>query len=107
VQEWNAFMDKYLLQGDKTDSTTVYGYAVAQTVVEVLRRCGDNLTRENVMNQAASLKNVEIGMLLLGIKINTGPSDFFPIEQMQLMRFDGEAWKLMDELIDSSGKCWS
>ena len=71
----------------------MYGYAVAQTMVQVLKQCGDNLTRENVMAQAANLKDLDLGMLLTGIKINTSATDFFPIEQMQIQRFNGERWE--------------
>ena len=93
VKEWVAFMDKYYPGGDKTDGSTYFGYTVAQTMVQVLKQCGDNLTRENVMKEAANLKNLELGMLLPGIKINTGPKDFFPIKQEQMMRFTGERWE--------------
>ncbi len=99
VKEWQAFMDKWYPDGDKTNSNNVYAYAVAQTLVEVLKQCGDNLTHENIMKQAASLKDYSPKMLLPGIKINTGPDDFYPIEQMQLMRFDGEAWRLFGDII--------
>jgi branched-chain amino acid transport system substrate-binding protein len=92
-KDWLAFMGKYFPDGDKTSSFTVYGYTVAQTLVQVLKQCGDNLTRENVMKQAASLKNLELGMLLPGIKINTSASDFYPIKQMQMQRFTGERWE--------------
>jgi branched-chain amino acid transport system substrate-binding protein len=92
-KDWLAFMDKYFPEGDKTSSFTVYGYTVAQTLVQVLKQCGDNLTRENVMKQAASLKDLELGMLLPGIKINTSPTDFYPIQQMQMQRFDGQRWE--------------
>ena len=78
MKEWLAFMDKYFPDGDKTSSFTVYGYTVAQTLVQVLKQCGDDLTRENVMKQAASLKDFELGMLLPGIKINTEPDRFLP-----------------------------
>jgi len=88
--EWSAFMDKYFPDGDKTSTFSVYGYLTAQTMVQVLRQCGDELTRENIMRQAANLKDLELGMLLPGIRINTGPNDFFPLEQMQLSRFNGE-----------------
>jgi branched-chain amino acid transport system substrate-binding protein len=93
-KEWVAFMEKWYPEGDRTSGFTVYGYSVTQTLVQVLKQCGDNLTRENVMKQAANLKNLEIGMLLPGIKVNTGPNDFFPIKQMQMMRFKGESWEL-------------
>jgi branched-chain amino acid transport system substrate-binding protein len=92
-KEWAAFMDKYYPEGDKTSSFTVYGYSVARTMVQVLKQCGDDLTRANVMKQAASLKDFETGMALPGIKINTSPTDFYPIEQMQMGRFDGESFK--------------
>jgi branched-chain amino acid transport system substrate-binding protein len=91
---WSAFMDQYYPTGDKTDSATVSSYSVAQTLVVVLQQCGDDLTRENIMRQAANLKDVHIGMLLPGITINTGPTDFAPIKQMQMMRFEGERWQL-------------
>jgi ABC-type branched-subunit amino acid transport system substrate-binding protein len=99
MKEWNAFMDKYYPDGDRTSSFTVYGYAVAQTLVQVLKQCGDELTRENVMRQAANLKNFTVGPLLPGITMNTSAADFFPIEQMQMMRFNGERWELFGPII--------
>ena len=99
VKTWREFMDKYYPDGDKTNNNNIYGYAAAQTMVQVLKQCGDELTRENVMKQAASLKNFSSDVMLPGIKVNTGPDDFFPIEQMQLMRFDGEAWRLFGDVI--------
>jgi branched-chain amino acid transport system substrate-binding protein len=99
-KKWLEFITKYLPDGDKTSSFTVYGYTVAQTMAQVLKQCGDDLTRENVMKQAANLKNVEIEMLLPGIKINTSASDFFPIEQMQMMRFNGERWQLFGPVLN-------
>jgi branched-chain amino acid transport system substrate-binding protein len=98
-KDWSAFMDKYYPDGDKTSVNTVTGYSVAQTLVQVLKQCGDNLTRENVMKQAANLKNLELGMLLPGMTINTGPNDFAPIKQMQMMRFNGERWDLVGPLM--------
>jgi branched-chain amino acid transport system substrate-binding protein len=92
-KDWLAFMDKYFAEGDKTSSFTVYGYTAAQTLVQVLNQCGDNLTHANVMQQAASLKDLELGMLLPGIKINTSETDFYPIKQMQMQRFNGERWQ--------------
>ena len=83
VREGTAFMNKYLPQGDKSDTGTVYAYAVAQTLVQVLKQCGDDLTHANVMKQAANLKDLKLGMLLPGIAINTSASGFFPIEQMR------------------------
>jgi branched-chain amino acid transport system substrate-binding protein len=90
IKQWSEFMDKYLPEGDKSSSFTVYAYATAQSFVQVIKQCGDELTRENVMKQATNLKNFEVGLLLPGIKINTSPNDYFPIEQMQMSRFNGE-----------------
>jgi len=99
MKEWAAFMDKYFADGDKTSSFTVYGYAVAQSLVQVLKQAGNELTRENVMKQAANLKNVDIGVLLPGIKLNSGPNDFYPIEQMQMQRFNGQSWELFGPIM--------
>jgi len=90
VKQWAAFMDQYFPAGDKTDWFTVYGYVVAQTLVHVLSQCGDDLTRANVMKQTLNLKDLQLGMLLPGIAVNTGPSDYFPVKQMRMFRFDGE-----------------
>ena len=98
-KHWGEFMAKYFPEGDKSSSFTVYGYSVAQTLVQVLKQCGDNLTRENVMKQAANLKDFEPEMLLPGIKVNTSPTDFYPIEQMQLMRFNGQRWELFGPVL--------
>jgi branched-chain amino acid transport system substrate-binding protein len=105
IKEWAAFMDKYYSEGDKTSTFTVYGYLTAQTMVQVLKQCGDDLTRENVMKQAANLKDLDLGMLLPGIKINTGPSDYYPIKQMQMSRFNGQYGELFGPVIatDISG----
>jgi ABC-type branched-subunit amino acid transport system substrate-binding protein len=94
VKEWHAFMDKYAPDSDKSDAATAVGYSVARTLVEVLKRCGDDLSRANVMKQAANMKNVDPGLLLPGITINTASDDFAPIEQLQLMRFEGKSWHL-------------
>ena len=99
VKEWRVWMKKYYLEGDINDGLNVFGYAVAQTLIQVLKQCGDDLTRENVMRQATNLKNLEIPMLLPGIKINTSPTDYYPIEQQQLARFDGKRWVLFGEVI--------
>jgi branched-chain amino acid transport system substrate-binding protein len=98
---WNQFMDKYMPQGDKKSSFHAYGYAVTASLVEVLKKAGDNLTRENVMKQAASLKGLEVPLLLPGIKINTGPNDFYPIQAVQLQRFEGETFKLFGNVISA------
>jgi branched-chain amino acid transport system substrate-binding protein len=98
-REWSDFMDEYFPEGDKTDSNTVAGYSVAQTLVQVLKQCGDDLSRENVMKQASGLHQLSLPMLLPGITINTGPADYFPIEQMQMVRFTGEYWERFGPLI--------
>jgi branched-chain amino acid transport system substrate-binding protein len=85
-------MDEYYPDGDKTDNQTVYGYSIAQTTVQVLKQCSDDLTRENVMKQAASLHDLKLPMLLPSIVINTSATDFAPIKQAQMRRFDGERY---------------
>jgi branched-chain amino acid transport system substrate-binding protein len=94
-----AFLEEYYPEGNKLDGSVVFGYGVAQTMVKVLEMCGDNLTRENVMKQAASLKDFAPDTMLPGIKINTSPTDFAPIEQLQMMRFKGEKWDLFGDVI--------
>jgi ABC-type branched-subunit amino acid transport system substrate-binding protein len=100
VKEWRAFMDKYAPDADKSDAATAVGYAVARTMVQVLKQCGDDLSRENVMKQAANLKDFDPGLLLPEIAINTSADDFAPIEQLQLMRFTGESWRLFGPVVD-------
>src|ERR1700676_451874 len=94
-----ALLEKYYPEGNKLDASVVYGYGVAQTMVKVLERCGDNLTRENVMKQAASLKDFAPDTLLPGVKINTSATDFAPIKQLEMMRFKGEKWELFGDII--------
>jgi ABC-type branched-subunit amino acid transport system substrate-binding protein len=93
VKAWTAFMYKYYPEGDKTNASNVSGYVTASLLAQVLRQCGDNLTRENVMKQAANLKGFEIEMLMPGIKVNTSPTDYFPLEELQMRRFSGERWE--------------
>jgi branched-chain amino acid transport system substrate-binding protein len=93
MNEWRAFMTKWYREGDQADAATVFGYGVAKGLEQVLRQCGDNLTRENIMKQASSL-DFEIGVYLPGTRIKTSPTDFAPIEQLQMMRFKGESWEL-------------
>jgi branched-chain amino acid transport system substrate-binding protein len=99
LKEWAAFMDKYFPEGDKSSTFSVYGYLTAQTMVQVLKQCGDDLTRENVMKQAASLKDFAPDTLLPGVKINTSATDFYPIEQLQMMRFKDQKWELFGPII--------
>ena len=100
MKEFYAFLEKDFPEGNKLDGSVVVGYGVAQTMVKVLQMCGDNLTRENIMKQAASLKDFHTDMMLPGINVNTSADDFFPIEQMQLMKFNGEAWELFGDVIN-------
>jgi len=99
MKEWRAFMKKYYPEGDLTDWYNVYAYAAAQTLVEVLKQCGDNLTRENVMKHAANLKDLTFPLLLPGIRINTSPTDYRVIRQVQLQRFDGKEWVRFGDVI--------
>jgi branched-chain amino acid transport system substrate-binding protein len=99
MKKFLAFLQKYDPDANKLDGSVVYGYGVAQTMVKVLEMCGDNLTRDNVMKQAASLKDFVPDILLPGVKINTSPTDFAPIEQLQMMRFKGEKWELFGDII--------
>ena len=102
IKEWSAFMDKYYPDGDKDDGYALYGYAAAETLVQVLTQCGDDLSRENIMKQATSLKDYRNSILLPGIAINTGPADFRPIKQMRLVQFDGNAWQPIGDVIESA-----
>jgi branched-chain amino acid transport system substrate-binding protein len=102
-KEWLAFMKKYNASANTSDVQGAIGYTYAQTMVAVLKACGDNLTRENVMKQAASLHNVAPPMLLPGITLSTSATDFAPIKRMQLEKFDGTTWKLFGEVISASG----
>src|ERR1700726_914434 len=99
MKKFYAFIEKYYPEGNKLDGSVVYGYGAAQTMVKVLQMCGDDLTRENAMKQAASLKDFTPDTLLPGIKINTSATDFAPIEQLQMMRFKGEKWDLFGDII--------
>jgi branched-chain amino acid transport system substrate-binding protein len=103
-KDWLAFMQKYYPEGNIIDGSNVYGYNVAQGLVYVLKQAGNDLSRANVMKQAASIKNLELPMLLPGIKVNTSTTDFYPIEQEQLAKFTGETWQLFGEIYDGSKK---
>lgn len=89
-KDWLTFMQRYYPAGNAKDVFNVYGYSAVQTLVHVLKQCGNDLTRANLVRQAASIKDLALPMLLPGIRINTSPTDFYPIEQEQLARFDGE-----------------
>jgi branched-chain amino acid transport system substrate-binding protein len=100
-KEWLAWMEKYYPSGDKKDAFNVYGYSVAQTMAHVLKACGDDLTRENVMKQAANLHALSQSMLLPGITINTSATDWYPIKQEQLAKFKGTTWELFGQVVAS------
>ncbi len=104
MKEWRAFMAKYYPEGNTDDAFNVYGYTVAQSLVHVLKQCGNDLSRANVLQQAASIKDLALPLFLPGIKINTSAADFYPIEQEQLARFDGERWVLFGEIYDAGKK---
>jgi branched-chain amino acid transport system substrate-binding protein len=99
MKAWNEFLDKYYPEANRADASVMYAYTVAQGLVHVLKACGDNLTRENIMKQAASIKGLELGGLVPGIKVNTSATNFAPIAQLQLMKFNGDKWDLFGEII--------
>jgi branched-chain amino acid transport system substrate-binding protein len=101
MKKFMAFADKYMPGVNISDANTVYGYAAAQTMVQVLKQAGDNLTRENVMKQAASLKDFAPDTLVPGIKINTSATDFAPIEQLKMMQFKNGQWELFGDIISA------
>jgi branched-chain amino acid transport system substrate-binding protein len=99
--EWKAFMEKYYPNGNLQDGSNAYGYAVANLLHIVLKQCGDDLTRANVMKQAASVKNVQLPMVIDGIKVNTSATDFYPIQSVRLARFKGETWEQFGEVLSN------
>jgi branched-chain amino acid transport system substrate-binding protein len=101
MKAWNEFLDKYFPEANRADASVMYAYTVAQGLVHVLKACGDNLTRENIMKQAASIKDLELGGLLPGIKVNTSATDFAPLSQLRLMRFKGNTWELFGDIISA------
>jgi len=103
-QDWVAFMKKYYPDGALDDQANGFGYNVAILMTQVLKQCGNDFSRENIMKQAASVKNFELPLLLPGIKVNTSPTDFAPIEQEQLAKFDGEKWALFGDIIEAVRK---
>ena len=103
-QDWVVWMKKYYPEGAMDDQANGFAYNVAMLMTQVLKQCGNDLSRENIMRQAANVKNFELPLLLPGIKINTSPTDFAPVEQEQLAKFDGERWGLFGEMIDAVRK---
>lgn len=102
--EWVAWMKKYYPEGALDDQANAYAYNVAILMTHVLKQCGNDLSRENIMRQAAHIKDLELPLLIPGIKVNTSPTDFAPIEQEQLHRFDGEKWAEFGEIFDAFRK---
>ena len=100
IKDYFAFMKKYYPEGDLKEFNNAYGYMQSNLLMQTLKQAGNDLTRENVMRQAANLKNVEVPLLLPGIKINTSPTDFYPIEQQMMAKFDGKIWKNFGDLLD-------
>jgi branched-chain amino acid transport system substrate-binding protein len=98
-KEWAGFVAKYMTAADLIDFNATVAFGVAAMLVQVLKQCGDDLSRENIMRQAANIKDLELPMLLPGIRVNTSPDNFYPIRQMQLSRFNGESWELFGDLM--------
>ena len=103
MKRYFDFMAKYYPDGDKNSNFNTYGYSTAQLMVHVLKQCGDDLTRENVLKQATNLKNVELDMALPGIKGNTTPNDYRVNKQLQMMKFNGERWELFGPILEDAG----
>ena len=101
MKAWNEFLDKYYPEANRADASVMYAYIVSQGLVHVLKACGDDLTRANVMKQAASIKDLELGGLLPGVKVNTSATDFAPLSQLQLIRFNGDTWERFGEILSS------
>jgi len=99
MNQWRDFMAKYLPGADTSDGNYVAGFGYAATLVQVLKQCGNDLSRERIMKEAANIKNLEVAVLLPGVKVNTSPTNFYPIRQMQLQRFDGTTAELIGEVL--------
>jgi branched-chain amino acid transport system substrate-binding protein len=103
MKAWRAWMDKNMASANKADANHIYGYAVAALMTETLKRCGDDLTRANLMKQAASFQKFRVPLLLPGITVSTSPTDFYPIQAVQLQRFKGETWELFGDVMHAEG----
>jgi branched-chain amino acid transport system substrate-binding protein len=103
MKAWRAWMDKNMPSANKADANHIYGYAVAALMTETLKRCGDDLTRTNLMKQAASFQKFRVPLLLPGITVSTSPTDFYPIQAVQLQRFKGETWELFGDVMHAEG----
>jgi branched-chain amino acid transport system substrate-binding protein len=103
MKEWRAFMAKYIPNGNLADGSYVYAYGVAALLRKTLEKCGDQLTRANLMRQAAGHKQLHLPGLLPGITVSTSPTDFYPIQAVQLSRFKGETWELFGDVMHNEG----
>ena len=103
MKKYFEFMAKYYPEGDKDSSFNSYGYMTTQLLIHVLKACGDNLTRENVLKQATNLKNVQLDLLLPGISVNTTPTDYRVNKQLQMMKFNGERWEMFGPILEDAG----
>jgi branched-chain amino acid transport system substrate-binding protein len=101
MKAWNEFLNKYYPEANRTDANVIYGYTVAQNLMHVLKACGDDLTRENVMKQAANINGLQLDGLLPGIKVSTSATDFAPVKQLQLEKFEGDTWHLFGDIISA------
>jgi len=101
-KDWQTFLAKYQKAGGKDEGAAIYGYAAAETLIQVLRQCGNDLSRENVMKQAAALNDYQASVVLPGIKINTGPWDFRPIKHLRLIQFDGRTWQPIGDVLETA-----
>ena len=99
MKKFHAYVEKYIPEGKAMESTVLSGYSIAQTMVAALQQCGDDLTHENLMKQAANLKGLQLDGLLPGVTVNTSANDFSPIDQFQMMSFKGERWQRFGEVI--------
>ncbi|MGZ5828008.1 MAG: ABC transporter substrate-binding protein [Xanthobacteraceae bacterium] len=101
MKQWKAWAAKYMPDADARDSNYVNGYNYASAMVQALRQAGNDLSRENIMRQATNLKDLELPMLLPGIKVNTSPTNYYPVQQMQLMRWSGKQWERFGDLLQA------
>jgi branched-chain amino acid transport system substrate-binding protein len=104
MRRYLEFLERDMPGVDRADNVVASGYLAAQAMVQVIRQCGNDLTRENVMKQAANLKGFQADLLIPGIRINTAADDYSPIKDMQLMRFVGDRWQLFGDVITGTGK---
>ncbi len=104
VKAYFEFMDKYYPEGDKLNTVNTYGYSTAELLVQILRQCGDDLTRENVMRQAANLRNVVLDLTLPGISVTTSPTDYRVNKQFQMVQFDGQRWQKLGGIVADEAK---